>query len=350
MREGNYGMVKKLLSLVFAVNLACTLMACGGGEKSTSSAYSTAEEANYDTGEVAAYAEEAAGSTANGEVNESAQSSNRKLIKNVNLSVETKEYDSLMVNLENEIKNLGGYIESMDAYNGNSYYTTEGRYATIVARIPAAALDGFVSKVGEEANVTNRSESVEDVTLNYVDMESHKKMLTEEQERLMQLLEEASSIEDIITIESRLSEVRYQIESMESQLRTYDNQVDYSTVTLSIQEVKELTPVVEESTGERIRNGFLASCINVLDGIKEFFVSLIIALPYLIIWGVILTIAIFIIVKIVKKSDARSKRLAEERSERMAHSVAGQRAALINEKKETFVRKPEAADDKKENE
>ena len=79
---------------------------------------------------------------------------------------------------------------------------------------------------------------------------------------MMALLEQATSIEDIITIESRLSEVRYQIESMESQLRTFDNQVDYSTVSISISEVKELTPVVEESAGTRIRNGFVNSLNN----------------------------------------------------------------------------------------
>ena len=65
-------------------------------------------------------------------------------------------------------------------------------------------------------------------------------------------MEKAESIEDIITIEQRLSNVRYQIESMEAQLRTYDNKVDYSTVHLDVSEVKELTPVHEETLWERI--------------------------------------------------------------------------------------------------
>ena len=68
------------------------------------------------------------------------------------------------------------------------------------------------------------------MTLQYVDLESHKKALTTEQDRLIELMEQAETVEDIITIEGRLSEVRYQLESMESQLRTYDNKIDYSTV------------------------------------------------------------------------------------------------------------------------
>lgn len=345
-------MKKKICSVILMSMLAVTLISCGSSsDKASSMEYSTPEEAvYYDNGEMAAYAEDtAAGVQTDTTVDENAQSSNRKLIKNVDLSVETKEYDLLMQNLENEIKEIGGYVESMNAYNGTSYSYSDNRNATIVARIPAAQLDGFVSKIGEAANITNRSESVEDVTLTYVDMESHKKMLAEEQERLMTLLEEATTIEDIITIESRLSEVRYQIESMESQLRTFDNQVDYSTVTIHIDEVKELTPVVEESAGTRIRNGFIASFNNVIHGIKEFFIGLIIALPYLIVWGIIIALLVFILVKIVKASEKRAKRLAIERRERVAASPAGQRAAEVASEKETFVKKPDNVVSKKEN-
>ena len=69
-------------------------------------------------------------------------------------------------------------------------------------------------------------------------LQSHKKALLAEQESLLSMMEQAESIEDIIAINEQLTDVRYQIESMESQLRTYDNQVDYSTVNLYIDEVE----------------------------------------------------------------------------------------------------------------
>ncbi len=96
-----------------------------------------------------------------------------------------------------------------------------------------------------------------------MDLESHKKALVTEQDRLLELMEQAETVEDIITIEGRLSEVRYQIESMESQLRTYDNKVDYSTVYLYINEVRRYSPSEEAGVGERIKSGFLKS----LDGV-----------------------------------------------------------------------------------
>ncbi len=347
-------MKKRLLSVILVLGLSIALVACGGASYSEKSSNSYDMEAavaeeSYNSGEMSDYIEDSEATGTSESVNENAQSTNRKLIKNVNLSVETKEYDTLMKNLETEIKDLGGYIENMDAYNGSSYSGRDGRYATIIARIPAVSLDGFVSKIGEAANITNRSETVEDVTLQYVDMDSHKKMLAEEQERLMALLEQATSIEDIITIESRLSEVRYQIESMESQLRTFDNQVDYSTVSISISEVKELTPVVEESAGTRIRNGFVNSLNNVLKGIKEFFIGLIIALPYLIVWGIVIAVLVFIIMKIIKISDKRTKRLAEERRIQRAQ-ISGSTGTAENEGiNSTFVQRPDSTNEKKEN-
>ena len=81
-------------------------------------------------------------------------------------------------------------------------------------------------------------------------------MYEEEQERLLSLLEQAETMEEIIALESRLTEVRYQLESMESQLRTMDNQVSYSTVYLSIEEVEHFTPPAEKGTWERISTGF----------------------------------------------------------------------------------------------
>ena len=114
----------------------------------------------------------------------------RKLIKTVNLNLETENYDALMAGLEQEIEALGGYIEFKDAYHGNYNSRTNSyrnRYANITARIPAAKLDEFTKTVGEIGNITYESESVEDVTLKYVDLSSHKKMLLAEQERLMEL-------------------------------------------------------------------------------------------------------------------------------------------------------------------
>lgn len=274
--------------------------------------YATEEYAldsyGYEAGETYAepgdMADSNSGSTAQ-KVDNSAYYDERKLIKTVNLDVETKEFDLLLAAIEEQVENLGGYIEKMDTYNGSRYtYAEPTRSSSLTVRIPGKQLSGFLDAVSEAGNVVSRSENVEDVTLSYMDMESRKKSLETEQERLLALLEVADNLEDILTIEERLSNVRYQLESMESQLRTYDNKVDFSTVYMSIREVKELTPVVEETTGERLANGFMQSLTNVKDGLVNFFVWFVIHIPYLVVWAVV----IFVIVMIVKLIRRRRNR------------------------------------------
>ena len=260
---------KQWMTAVLLATLTAVLTACGSAKSSAD----TASVATYDTEaamvedtdyfsdgtyEEVTYDEGESGT----EVTEEVAATERKLIKNVSLDVETENYDSLIQTVESQVQQLGGYIESRYSNNrqyGNPDYYADNRYTSMTIRIPKEKLDTFLQTMGEESNIVSQSESVTDVTLQYVDLESHKKALVTEQDRLLELLEQAETVEDIMTIESRLSDVRYQIDSMESQLRTYDNQVDYSTVNLSIDEVEQYTPSPDISAGEKMKQGFTDS-------------------------------------------------------------------------------------------
>ncbi|MDE6203910.1 MAG: DUF4349 domain-containing protein, partial [Lachnospiraceae bacterium] len=225
----------------------------------------------------------------------------RKLIRNVSLDVETENFDELLVSVGSRTTDTGGYIEESYTYNGSSYYGNARKSADLTIRIPAGRLDGFLSAVSEVSNVISRNENVTDVTLQYVDMESRKKALEAEHERLLELLAKAENVEDIIAIESRLSEVRYQMESMESQLRTLDNQVSYSTVNLHISEVEKLTPVKEQNPGERIAAGFLGSLSNIGKGLSDFGIGFLINLPYVVFAAAVVLAVLAVVGLIVRK-------------------------------------------------
>lgn len=249
------------------------------------------------------------------------QQSNRKLIRTVNMDVETKEFDAVMSTLEKRITELGGYIENMDTYNGSAYSGyRSSRSASLTARIPQDKLTVFLSEVSEISNVTRRSENVEDVTLDYVDLSSHKKTLQAEHDRLLELMEQAEYIEDIITIEQRLSQVQYQIESMESQLRTYDNKVDYGTVYLSVSEVQELTPVHEETVWERITGGFMEDLKKIGEGALEIVIWLLTHIPSLIVWALVITLFIVWI----RWCQKRSRKKAEKKAQSTAQVATNQ--------------------------
>lgn len=286
----------------------------------------SAEEGFYENGNAVP-----AGAAGDGEQAEAVQDTNRKLIKTVNMTVETKAFDEALASIENQVTVSGGYIQSMDTYNGSIYSTyrdkRESRNASLTARIPKDQLDAFLSTVSGFCNVISRSDSVEDITLTYVDLESHKKALETEQGRLLELLEKAESIEDIITVEQRLSDVRYQIDSMESQLRTFDNKVDYSTVYLEIKEVQELTPVVEKTVWQRISEGFMDSAKGVGKGFVEFVIWFLTRLPYLLVFAAVITGLIFLIIGLTKHFDKKRILKAQQRTQQLAQQAAVQYAA-----------------------
>lgn len=215
----------------------------------------------------------------------------RKLIRTMDMNVETTDFDNLVGTISSTVSSLGGYIEQ-SSISGRSMYSgrDSSRHASLTARVPATELGNFITQVSEYGNITNRSENVRDVTLKYSDIESHKKSLTIEQERLWELLKKAESVDAIIALEARLSEIRYQLESYESQLRTYDNQVDYSTVNLYIDEVKVFTPTAPDNIATRIQKGFQKNIENIGDGFVNLFVWFVSSIPLLLIWGIVLVV------------------------------------------------------------
>ena len=269
---------------------------------------------NAEMAENPAMEAEAAGLTSTNTVQPVA--SNRKLIRNVNLSVETTSFDTLTANLTAAVTGFGGYVEQSDI-SGNSVSSSYSgnRYAYLTVRVPSDKLDIFITQVEEQGNITNKSETTQDVTLQYSDIESRKKSLTIEQDRIWALLEKADTLEAVIALESRLSEIRYQLESFESQLRTYDNQVDYSTVYISISEVKVFTPTTPDSVMTRIQKGFTRNLNNVANGLVDFFVWLVSSLPVLILLAIIAALA-FLLVRFVNRRrprrEKRPKRYDEE--------------------------------------
>ena len=332
-------MKRKLLTIAFALVLTLSATACGSSKSATAvsdtqmaeSSYAEAAEADYDVmfdlsdasyEEVAAATPRAADaqgndSSANQNNNastntnnssntntNSSQTTNRKLIKTVNVSVETNDFVQATRNLENKVAELGGYVEDSNVYNG-TYYDQTKRTASYTFRIPSNRLDEFTEFVGGATHVINFSENTNDVTLNYVDVESKKKALKTEEERILAMMEQATKLEDLITLEDKLETIRYEIENVESQLRVYDNKVDYSTVYVSVDEVVEFTPVVKESAASRMANGFMKSLIGLRDGLVELFVVFVIHIPQLVFIAILGFLGVFVFKKIDKKSSAK---------------------------------------------
>lgn len=301
--------MKKLCLILILSLFVCLLASCSGDE-------------NYD--EVPTVGDSASPDASYGNSTEvsdtvvkddtTVSSSGRKLIRNVTLNVETKGYDSLIADLNAKVSAMGGYIESSSI--GGSAYESERseRRATITYRIPSDQLDTFLAHVGENCNVTSRSEQAQDVTLNYVDLESRIKTLEAERDALLAMLEKAETTSEMLSIREQLNEVIYQYESATAQLRALSEQVDYSTVAMTVTEVLEYTEPVEEDTrtlGEKASDGFVRSWKDIGNAFAVLGAFLWINSPYLLLLGVIFGGGGWILYLCLTRTQRAAKRISK---------------------------------------
>lgn len=264
----------------------------------------TVEQSGQDAGEVAS------DTTGTDLENVEGVNTEQKLIKTVNMSAETTEFDTLVAEIRAKTESAGGYVENSDV--GGDYGMDMTRYAYLVLRIPADKLDDFVGEIKDASNVRSFGESTEDVTLQYTDLDTHIKALREELDALFSMMEQATSMKDILSIQSQITDVRYEIESYESQLRVYDNQVTYSTVYLDLYEVSRERSTAGKTFGERVKAKFNDNLYQVGQGFQNFMVGLLGGLPILIPIVVICIVVIVVFRKFWKRRKNGKQKKTEE--------------------------------------
>ena len=256
--------LRKILSVVIVTFTILTLISCGVNNNATQQTALRVEttgasfggagfsKASYkmaaanDVMEEAAYAVDfdAGSGTSNG--------SDRKIVKTVNLNTETKKFDESIEWFKSYVASFNGIIDSSYIDSGNINNKNYRKNANFNVRIPAEKLDSFLDKIGGNLNVTFRQENISDITEEYSDTESRLKSLKIEEESLNAMLKKAKTVEEMIKVEDKLSSVRTDIENITRRLKRYDKQVTYSTVNVSISEVKDLTePQVPEDDFSR---------------------------------------------------------------------------------------------------
>ena len=288
--------IAAFLALILLVSLA------GCGASATKNSY--AEEAAAGPMAPAMMADSAANdsltsTSANGSA---AIPENRKWIVTVYMSAETEDLDAMTAALDERIAALNGYVEDQRIYNGSAYATRRYRSANLTIRIPAEQVDQFAEQVSGIANVISQEKNLEDVTLTYVSTESRLAALQTEEARLLELMAKAETMSDLLEIEARLTDVRYELESVTSRLRTYDNQINYATIYLDISEVQEYTPVEDPTLWQRITGGFKDSLEGLGESLQDLLVGIVVIFPFLLVYGSIGLVLFLIIRKVVKKA------------------------------------------------
>ncbi|MBQ8358547.1 MAG: DUF4349 domain-containing protein [Oscillospiraceae bacterium] len=304
--------MKRFLAISLTLLLTLSLLA-GCGAKSNGSSNELADGMMGGTGGSASL--ESGTSNPGESITDAATlPQNQKLVRKIWLDAETEDLDALLSQVDQKIVELSGYVEEREVYNGSAYNASyRYRHASLTIRIPVEQLDSFISHVSEASNITSTNETTENITLSYVATQSRITALETEQTRLLELLAQAETMEDLLKIESRLTDVRTELEEVTSQLRLYDNMVDYGTLYLNLSEVREYTVTEEpETVWQRIGSGFMQSLKDLGKFFTELFVFVVVGLPYFVIIGVVV-IAVILLIKFRKKK--AKKPIETERNE-----------------------------------
>jgi len=225
-----------------------------------------------------------------------------KRIYTAELNLETKAFDEAAQKLEALVAERGGWFQETSVNDYGSGY----RHGSYVVRVPSEKFQDFLTQVGALCHVTYQNTACEDVSEYYYDTAGRLKTQRTKLERLQDLLSRAENMEDIITIESAISETEQTIDSLSGELRYYDAQVAYSTVRLTLEEVYRLTDT------EQPANGFAGRLGTALESGWKGFISgmqdILIFLAYGWMWLVCL--AAIIILALALAARRRKKRAA----------------------------------------
>ena len=286
-----------------ATNVAFSARGTYGASESVAMDYSAAEETYM-------MADTAAGSGLTGRSNAApkaaVETTERKLIRTVSLTMRTSNYDADLKTIQELVVSSGGYeeyhFESGDTING------ESRFVEMTLRIPADQLDTFLGGINGVARVVNRSENTVDRTTEYSDNQTRINTLNLKLTRLNELLVAAESIEDILAIETQISDTQYELDLLTGSQINIDRQVDMSTVILSMQEDKptEITP--EMTFGQKLSRALKGSWGNFGEFLRNALVFIIMAMPALLTICA-LALVIVLIRKAVKKNKSRKQGL-----------------------------------------
>ena len=305
-------MKRRLLALLLALMMALALTACGG-----SAAPNGAVKYKEETAEDAMVMESTTASTAGGMADgnyladmkaespmepaspapeaEEGQSDlmPQKLIRTAWLELETTEFEEAVQGLTNLTEEFGGYFENSSVANrGNG-----SRWGNYTIRVPAEKYDAFLNEAGALCHETWRETSQEDVSEAYYDTAGRLKTQQIKLERLQALLAQATAMEDIITIESAISETEWNIDNLSGTLRRYDAKVDYATVNVNLSEVYKLSNVetVPETFGQRLGNAFGRGITNFADSMEDLAVSFAYNWIWILIWIVVIAVAVTVV-------------------------------------------------------
>ncbi|MBQ5310874.1 MAG: DUF4349 domain-containing protein [Oscillospiraceae bacterium] len=240
----------------------------------------------------------------------------QKMVYTGSVELETLEYDNAASAIRNNVDSYGGFIESSSESNRNKKWYFEDqvyetdRLLSITVRIPSEHFNEFLSGLSSYGQVMNQSTNAENISRQYADNQAEIAALEKEQERLLQMMDAADTIEEMIRVEDRLTTVQSQLNKYKSTLSAMDADVQFSRISITVTEVHKYTeikqaPEPEPTFLERLSEHIQESAKSFLNVLEALLFVIIALFPYLLI------IAVVVIIIVAAKTKHNKKILAQ---------------------------------------
>lgn len=195
----------------------------------------------------------------------------RKIIKEGSIDFETTDIAKTRNLIDEVIKKLGGYISEENEYTQGNRISQN-----LTVRIPADKFDELVSEISKGVKRFERkSIQLKDVTEEYLDIELRLKIKKETENRYRELLTKANTVNEILSIEKQTGELRADIESIEGRLKYLQNQISFSSLSVTFYELISTPVGFSSGLGVGLKNGW--------NNFIKFLIVLVNAWPFLII-------------------------------------------------------------------
>lgn len=295
--------MKKALWVIIPMIFILSLAACSGEKSQESGSNSKmADSKSNQSADSSALTSEK--SSEDAPVSKETTAPNGMVIYQAELQLRVKNFESTISRLEHRATALGGYVvQSNVAKEGKEQIN-----GTITIRIPQKYFQTFMKDAeGTAAEVIDRHVTGQDVSEEYVDLESRLKSKRAVEARLMDFMKSAAKTEDLLKISSDLSAVQEEIERIEGRMKYLQNQTQYSTITVSLYENKVVVPNLDKklNTWERTKKQFVSSTntlLAVISGLVVFFIG---NLPVFLILAILGAI-IFFFYKLIEKGRGKN--------------------------------------------
>ena len=243
-----------------------------------------------------------------------------KLVYRCNLELETLDYAGTMSSIKEAIAQYGGVIQSENETDSSydwyyaDYHKTQGTMRNYIEiRVPSKNYDSFVSALDGVGKITSKSASIDNISQQYYDTTTQIEALQIQEKNLLEMLEQCTTIEEMITVQDRLTSVQYDINRLQTSKRYMDVDVAYSYVNISIEEVMEFRaeeePVKKNTFADRLKNTIKSTASGFLMFLEVLLFLFIRLFPYLVIVGIIV---FFALRKTMKKRREEKERMAQQ--------------------------------------